>query len=96
MPDYILLMRDDAESRAEDWLPYLQKLRQRGRFRGGSAIGDGVCLRKQGAAPAITAHLAGYIRVTAEGIEQAKALLAGNPHWEAGGSVEIRELPVSD
>ena len=41
----------------------------------------------------ITGHLAGYIRVNADSLEQAKALLAGNPVFEAGGTVEIRELP---
>lgn len=42
---------------------------------------------------AITAHLSGYIRVQAESLEAAKALLDGNPTFEAGGTVEIRELP---
>jgi len=65
-------------------------------IEGGSAIGDGICVRKDGAAPAITAHLAGYIRVNVESIDQAKALLTGNPQFEAGGTVEIRELPRTD
>jgi hypothetical protein len=34
--------------------------------------------------------------VTADDIEQAKTLLNGNPHFEAGGTVEIRELPRTD
>jgi hypothetical protein len=96
MPDYIILMHDDALSAEEAWEPYLGKLRRSGCFEGGSAIGEGVCLRKRGTASEITAHLTGYIRVIAAGIEQAKSLLAGNPHWEAGGTVEIRELPRSD
>jgi len=50
-------------------------------------------VRKRGAAPSVTEHLTGYIRVKADSIEQAKALLAGNPHFEGGGTVEIRELP---
>jgi hypothetical protein len=52
--------------------------------------------RKSGTAPAITAHLAGFIRVTAESLAAAKSLLAGNPACEAGRTVEIRELPRSD
>jgi hypothetical protein len=90
------LMHHDAGGADDAWEPYLQKLRQSGSFEGGSAIGDGVCARKHGAAPPVTAHLAGYIRVSAGSLDQAKALLKGNPVFEAGGTVEIRELPRSD
>lgn len=96
MADYILLMHDDAAGGEEAWEPYLQRLRQSGCFEGGSAIGAGVCARKSGAPAAVSAQLTGYIRVTADSIEQAKSFLAGNPHYEAGGTVEIRELPRSD
>jgi hypothetical protein len=93
MTDYILLMHDDAViDDAGDWDAYLQTLKQDGVFEGGSAIGGGVCVRKGAAAPDITAHLAGYIRVTADTLDKAKSLLSGNPHFEAGGTVEIREL----
>ena len=44
----------------------------------------------------MTTQLAGYIRVTADSLDQAKTLLAGNPVYEAGGTVEIRELPRTD
>ena len=96
MADYIFLMHDDAGDDEAAWEPYLRRLRASGCFAGGSAIGDGVCLRKRGAPAPVTAHLAGYIRVTAESLDQAKSLLAGNPHYEAGGTVEIRELPRTD
>jgi hypothetical protein len=95
MADYIFLMHDDAPA-AEDeasWEPYLEKLRASGAFEGGSAIGEGICARKRGALPGITAHLTGYIRVKADNIDHAKSLLIGNPHFEAGGPVEIRALP---
>jgi hypothetical protein len=98
MNDYIFLMHDDVpESRhgsnGHDWEPYLEKLRNSGQFAGGSAIGTGVCVSKSGGTPAITAHLSGYIRVQADSIEDARKLLEGNPVFEAGGTVEIRELP---
>jgi hypothetical protein len=96
MPDYILLMHDDAHGDETSWEPYLRKLKQSRAFEGGSAIGDGVCARKSGTPPAVTAHLTGYIRVTADSLEHAKSLLVGNPHFEAGGTVEIRELPRAD
>jgi hypothetical protein len=96
MPEYILLMHDDAISNDDAWRPYLQKLQQGGFFEGGSAIGDGVCAQQNGEPAALTAHLTGYIKVKADDMDQAKTLLAGNPHFEAGGTVEIRELPRTD
>lgn len=59
-------------------------------------MGQGVCLRKNGTPPPVTAHLAGFIRVNAASLDQAKSLLVGNPVFEAGGTVEIRELPPTD
>ena len=96
MPDYILLMHDDSDADDRAWAPYLQRLQQGGFFQGGSAIGQGVCLRKSGEPAPITAHLAGFIRVSAGSLDQAKSLLVGNPVFEAGGTVEIRELPSTD
>jgi len=93
MADYIFFMHDDAPDAANDWEPYLTKLKASGSFGGGSEIGDGVCVRKSGDVPPLTAHFAGYIRVYARDLNHAKSMLAGNPHFEAGGTVEIRELP---
>jgi hypothetical protein len=97
MNDYILLMHNDAKKgtcgRGDEWAAYFSKLRQLGAFQGGSAIGDGVCLSKGETPPKITSHLSGYIRVQAESLCQARDLVQGNPVFEAGGTVEIRELP---
>ena len=41
----------------------------------------------------IPTHLGGFIRVGAESLADVDALLAGNPVFENGGTVEIRELP---
>ena len=92
MADYILLMHDDAPG-GLDWDPYLSTLREAGVFQGGSSIGEGSCARKSGEPPAPTAHITGFIRVTAPDFAHAQSLLAGNPVYEAGGTVEIRELP---
>jgi hypothetical protein len=96
MPEYILLMHDDASSSDDDWGPYIEKLQRVGCSEGGSAIGDGICARKGGASAALTAHLTGYIKVNADSLDHAKSLLTDNPHFEAGGTVEIRELPRTD
>jgi hypothetical protein len=100
MNEYILLMHDDIPVREDqeptlEWEPYLARLRSGGNFAGGSSMGKGTCLRKSGPAPGITAHLSGYLRVQADSLEAAQSLVAGNPVYEAGGTVEIRELPRS-
>ena len=100
MPDFLLLMHDDVlegmSARDDDWEPYIRKLQASGHFVGGSAIGLGVCVRKTGAAPPTTGHLTGFVRIQADSLDQARRLLAGNPIFEAGGTVEIRELPRTE
>ena len=98
MADYMLLMHDDEADTgiSQDWGAYLEKLRSAGVLRGGSAIGPGICVRRRGVAPGITAHLTGFIRVDARDIDHLRELLTGNPMLEAGGTVEIRELPRTD
>jgi hypothetical protein len=94
MAEYILFMHDDAK--ADDpsaWNAYLQTLKQKGVFEGGSEIGGGICMRKDAASRDITKHLVGYIRVAATTIDEVKSFLSGNPHFEQGGTIEIRELP---
>lgn len=100
MNDYLLLMHDDApagagDRSAEAWGAYIQKLRAAGVFEGGSEIGSGVTVSKGGVPRAVTRSLSGFIRVRAESMERARALIEGNPLYEAGGTVEIRELPKS-
>ena len=94
MAEFMFFMHADApRTRDEDWPPYFAKLRAAGVFEGGSAIGAGSCERKQGAPPPLSKQLSGYIRVSAKDLAEARAWLAGNPVYEAGGTVEIRELP---
>ena len=85
MADFIFLMHNDVMAGDEAWEPYIRSLQQRGVFQGGSAIGDGVCARKDGVRLPVTRHIVGYIRIT-----------AGNPHFEKDGTVEVRELPRTD
>ena len=99
MADFIFLMHDtlnETPNKTAGWPAYLDGLARGGHLRGGSAIGSGAAFRKDGAASSITAHLTGFIRVEAESLVTAQTLLAGNPVYEAGGTVEIRELPETD
>jgi hypothetical protein len=94
MNDYILLMHDDSTDVAvandsATWDNYFMILQKSGSFDGGSAIGKGLAFRKTGEPGASCEQLSGYIR----NLEQAQSFLTGNPIYEAGGTVEIRELP---
>ena len=96
MADFMMLMHDTGEMEGHpDWRPYLSELRAKGVLQGGSAMGQGVCVVKSGEAPPISRHITGYIKITADSLETARALLAGNPVYEGGGAVEIRALPVT-
>lgn len=96
MPDFMFLMHGDSDG-ADDaaWAGYLAKLRAAGIFEGGSAIGGGLCARKHGSPAPLATQLTGFIRITADDLAHARTWLDGNPVYEAGGTVEIRELPRS-
>ena len=98
MTDFILLMHVDTTSTpaSEAWDAYFSRLASLGVFDGGSAIGKGAVYRKAGPAGPSSGHIDGYIRVRAASLAAARALLEGNPVYECGGSVEIRELPRDD
>ncbi len=96
MNDYLLLMHSDQSQPIGDsaaWGRYIAMLRASGKFEGGSSIGGGMCVNQCGESKPITGHLAGYMRIQAESLEDARKLLVGNPVLDAGGTVEIRELP---
>jgi hypothetical protein len=95
MKEFIFFMHNDAGKDANNdaaWETYLSRLKRTGRFSGGSSIGGGACFAKGRGAPAITAHITGFICVEAEDLASAQQLLNGNPTFEGGGTVEIREL----
>ncbi len=98
MTDYIMLMHNDVadDTSVLAWAPYLEKLRSAGLLQGGSAIGSGFCMRRGGAIPPITDHIAGFIKIEAQDLDEVRSLLTGNPVYEAGGTIEIRELPRTD
>ncbi len=96
MGDFILLMHGDAQGVGTDdeWADYLTGLRASSAFDGGSSIGNGIAVRKDGADAAISGHITGYLRVRAADFDDAKRFLHGNPVFEHGGTVEIRALPT--
>lgn len=92
-----MLMHSDCDpgTAQENWPAYLDKLSALGALRGGSAIGQGICMRRSGNVPDVSRHLNGYIKIEATDLSHAKELASGNPVFEAGGTVEIRELPIT-
>ncbi|MDZ7867999.1 MAG: YciI family protein [Rheinheimera sp.] len=98
MHDYLFLMyhdATDAAAAADDavWQQYFALLHQSGCFDGGSSIGAGQSFRKNATAASSADRLSGFIRVRAENLAAAQQFLVGNPIYEAGGTVEIRQLP---
>ena len=97
MNEYLLLMHDDAPDReqaesGEQWGSYLAGLRASGSFDGGSSMGPGMRFRKGLDPLVVKGKLSGYLRIRARSLEEASGFLAGNPVFEAGGTVELREL----
>jgi hypothetical protein len=97
MKDYILFMHNDAPDGgkprpAAEWSSYFEKLNAEHVFEGGASIGGGVCMNKSGSAPQISDRIFGYIRLRVRDINHAKELVELNPVFQAGGSVEIREI----
>lgn len=97
MNDYILLMHDDAGDREmagdpQRWTAYLASLRASGCFAGGSSIGAGARYRDGSFPVAVAAGVSGFLRISAASLDDAARALAGNPVFDAGGTVEIRQL----
>ncbi|OYY89985.1 MAG: hypothetical protein B7Y45_09700 [Sphingomonas sp. 28-66-16] len=95
MADFILLMHDDNDDDPSPgaWEAYFAMLHASGVFVGGSSIGEGRAYRRSGVAGPASDHLTGFIRIEASDLAAARAFLVGNPVFEGGGTVEIRELP---
>ena len=85
-----MLMKAGSAEEDGDWESYITKLRQCPEFRGGSSLGNGVCASKESSSTECT--VTGFMRFEAETLASVRALLAGNPHYEGGGEVEILEL----
>ncbi|MEZ4364410.1 MAG: hypothetical protein R3B48_29815 [Kofleriaceae bacterium] len=91
MPEFLLIMkRGGAATRDEDWATYLKELRGSPLFRGGSSLGNGVAIadKREGGACSVT----GFMRFAAASRDEVRALVRGNPLYEAGGELELLEL----
>jgi len=87
MADFMMLMKGSETE--GDWEVYIKKLIDSGLFRGGSALGNGYSLLKGKEQDCM---VTGFMRFEADDISHIRALLAGNPVYEAGGEVELQQL----
>lgn len=96
MTEFLLFMHNDTigTPTSSMWDVYLTTLQARGAFLGGSGIGAGETIRRDADAAPVAEQLAGFIRLRAADIDEARTLIKGNPVYECGGTVELRELPV--
>lgn len=87
MANFVMLMNESDDS--GDWDAYIEKLLATGKFRGGSSLGQGVCVQRGQADT--QCQVTGMIRLEADSLDEVKALLEGNPAFEAGYSVQLLE-----
>jgi hypothetical protein len=97
MPEFIVFMYNDVADRGkandgQKWGAYLAKLKATGGFNGGSSIGRGSKFQKGSQTSPSELNIEGFMRIEARSAAEAQAVLEGNPNYEAGGTVEIREL----
>ena len=82
----------DTAASANLWEAYIVALRQSGGFDGGSSLADGLLMKKDADAVAVSGGINGFLRVKAAGLAELSRLLTGNPIFEAGGTIEVHEL----
>ncbi len=87
MTDYVMIMMGSASS--GDWDSYVESLIASGKFRGGSSLGNGISVSKDEEDG--VCQITGFMRFSADNIEEVKRLIPGNPLYEAGGCVELLE-----
>ncbi len=87
MSDFVVLMVGSQSH--GDWNTYIEKLIASGKFRGGSSLANGVSMSK--GKPDSESPITGFMRFSANNIEEIRQLLSGNPLYEAGGHIEVLE-----
>lgn len=90
MAEFMMIMKRAGTN--DGWDGYIKRLIATGKFRGGSALGNGISVQK--GHPDAACVVTGYMRFEAADVDEARSLLDGNPHYEAGGEVELVELVV--
>lgn len=94
LSEFVMIMkgRNLGTNASAGWESYIEILIGTGKFRGGSAFGNGRCLSLGSSVAECLAT--GFMRFEADSIEEIETLVEENPVYKAGGEVEIHELVV--
>jgi hypothetical protein len=89
--DVLVLMHNDAPSpETASWDGYIEKLVVEGVLRGGSSLRALTQVRRQGDLGNPTG-LVGFLRLNCRDLAHVEALLAENPAYLAGATIEVCE-----
>jgi hypothetical protein len=88
LAEFMMLMKGGGGA-SGDWTHYIEKLIATGKFRGGSALANGISLNRDSDGHCV---VEGFMRFEADSIDDIKALLADNPAFLSGNEIEISEL----
>jgi hypothetical protein len=96
MPEFLIIMRADLPVQTnapsgDDWHRYTKSLEAAGCLRGGSNLGDGQTMRRDGGGPAALGA-SGFLKLAADTIEDVRALCHANPDYLAGATLDIFPL----
>lgn len=95
MKKYLMLNHGQGGS-PEAWKAYFEMLLAGNHLVGGSALGEGLALKKGLFSGAKTRTVSGYIVIQARDLRSAKKILSQSPVHQSGGTVELFPLVKSD
>jgi hypothetical protein len=96
MKEFLILNYNDVTDSQlandpERWSNYVAMLRSRQALVDGSALGNGILCRIGQPDRTAVSGVDGVLRIRADSLAAARDCLQGNPTWDGGGTVEIRE-----
>lgn len=93
---YIAFIHGNSDSTPtmDAWNQFLQAAKESGMFQGGSALGKRHSIGKKQASDS-TETIVGFMRFDTDDLTVLKRLLDTHPVILNGGTIELREMPVS-
>lgn len=73
MAEFMMIMKADSVSDVKDWQSHIETRAGSGKFRGGSALGNGIRARKDAADEAEGCIVAGFLRFEADSMADVSA-----------------------
>jgi hypothetical protein len=93
MTIYLAFMHSDAQSQPDEveWSAFFAEAEASGMFRGGSALGGPIRLRRDGI-PGAASAISGFMRFETGSLDALRRLLETHPWYRHGGTIELRPL----